>query len=66
MTPENVIYRDALDVLFEDRNKAYGAYQLRRDYPKYLRNALLLTLLGVLLLFAAPYFFASMAGVFAA
>jgi protein TonB len=66
MTPENVIYRDALDVLFEDRNKAYGAYQLRREYPKYLRNALLLTLLGVLLLFAAPYFFASMAGVFAA
>ena len=27
---------DFLDILFENRNKAYGAYELRRSYPKRL------------------------------
>lgn len=65
MADEKMVYTDALEILFEDRNKAYGAYKLRREYPRYLRRALLLTLAGVLLLFAAPYFLASVAGAFA-
>ena len=36
-----VEYNDHLDILFEGRNKAYGAYQLRRTYPTYLGRALL-------------------------
>ena len=32
--------RDALDIVFADRNRAYGAYQLRRAYPRYLGRAL--------------------------
>jgi protein TonB len=32
---------DFLDLLFENRNKAYGAYILRRDYPRNLRRGLL-------------------------
>lgn len=32
---------DFLDLLFENRNKAYGAYVLRRDYPRHLRRGLL-------------------------
>ena len=32
--------RDALDIVFAYRNRAYGAYQLRRAYPRYLGRAL--------------------------
>lgn len=32
------------DIVFENRNKAYGAYDLRQMYPKVMRNALFLTL----------------------
>ena len=32
--------RDALDILFANRNKTYGAYQLRRAYPRFLGRAL--------------------------
>lgn len=35
---------DFLDILFEHRNKAYGAYALRRQYPAHLSQALLLGL----------------------
>lgn len=31
---------DTLDIVFEHRNKDYGAYQLRRAYPHYLARAL--------------------------
>jgi protein TonB len=31
---------DLLDILFENRNKAYGAYALRRAYPGHLARAL--------------------------
>ncbi len=39
-THENVSPRDALDVVFVNRNRAYGAYQLRREYPENLSRAL--------------------------
>ena len=48
------IYRDMLDIIFANRNKAYGAYQLRRDYPKYLGRALGFGLGLIVLVFAAP------------
>ncbi|MBK7937479.1 MAG: TonB family protein [Lewinellaceae bacterium] len=32
--------RDALDIVFAYRNRAYGAYQLRRAYPRHLGRAL--------------------------
>lgn len=38
-------FRDALDIVFADRNRLYGAYQLRRRYPVYLGRALSLGLL---------------------
>jgi protein TonB len=42
-----------LDIVFANRNRAYGAYQLRRAYPQYLARAfgfgLLLIGMGVLL-----------------
>ncbi len=39
-TQQFVSPRDALDIVFAYRNRAYGAYQLRRAYPRYLGRAL--------------------------
>jgi len=44
-----------LDLVFEGRNKEYGAYELRTGYNKRLRNALLLTTLIALLLLTASF-----------
>ncbi len=49
------IYRDMLDIVFADRNKAYGAYFLRRQYPKHLRRALLYALLLVASFVIVPF-----------
>src|SRR6478672_125998 len=49
MEANQILKSDLLDLLFEDRNKAYGAYELRKTYNKRIRNALLITF-GVLLL----------------
>jgi periplasmic protein TonB len=43
MQPEMILKSDVLDILFENRNKAYGAYELRRGYDNRVRNALLFT-----------------------
>ncbi|NII25120.1 hypothetical protein HB364_08520 [Pseudoflavitalea sp. X16] len=32
MKPDMILQSDILDILFEGRNKDYGAYSLRRDY----------------------------------
>ncbi|MEY3248182.1 MAG: hypothetical protein RL742_225, partial [Bacteroidota bacterium] len=47
-------YRDMLDIIFDHRNKSYGAYQLRRAYPKYLGRALGYGLLLILFLALLP------------
>ncbi len=52
------VYNDALEILFEDRNKDYGAYKLRRNYVKYLRRAVVLGLLFTFLFFAVPIIYA--------
>ncbi|MFY8127056.1 MAG: energy transducer TonB [Chitinophagaceae bacterium] len=36
MKPENILKSDYLDILFENKNKDYGAYDLRKTYPKRL------------------------------
>ncbi len=35
----NFLVRDMLDIIFQYKNRAYGAYQLRRDYPRHLQLA---------------------------
>ena len=55
-------YRDMLDIIFADRNKAYGAYFLRRSYPKYLTRALMYGLLLIFLFFALPYIMSAVKG----
>lgn len=36
-----VLSSDYLDILFEGRNKQYGSYELRKQYPARMRNALM-------------------------
>ena len=45
METSKILTADWLDILFDNRNKEYGAYQLRRTYEKRIRGALLVTLL---------------------
>lgn len=42
------------DLIFENRNKAYGAYQLRINYHKRVTNSLMYSLAGILALFVLP------------
>jgi protein TonB len=41
MDTAKILKSDFLDILFENRNKEYGAYDLRRQYEKRLRNAVI-------------------------
>lgn len=50
MTANQILKADLLDILFEHRNKEYGAYVIRKAYPKNLLKALALMLLFVLAL----------------
>lgn len=43
MDSAKILKTDFLDILFEDRNKNYGAYELRKYYDKRVRNSILIT-----------------------
>ncbi|TAH00352.1 MAG: energy transducer TonB [Sphingobacteriales bacterium] len=43
METNKILQSDTLDILFENRNKEYGAYELRRHYHSRLSVALLIT-----------------------
>ncbi|HEY1022115.1 MAG TPA: energy transducer TonB, partial [Flavisolibacter sp.] len=43
MEANKILQADLLDLLFEDRNKDYGAYELRRKYNKRITLALTIT-----------------------
>jgi periplasmic protein TonB len=55
MNAETILYSDVLDILFENRNKEYGAYQLRKGYDKRLLKSLSVILSLVVLLFVWAY-----------
>ncbi|HEX2533648.1 MAG TPA: energy transducer TonB [Chitinophagaceae bacterium] len=44
MEANKILKADILDILFEDRNKAYGAYELRKTYQKRIVLALAITM----------------------
>ncbi len=50
MTNNEILHADLLDILFENRNKAYGAYALRKNYNHRLQLALAISLSFVFLL----------------
>jgi protein TonB len=51
MDINKILSADILDILFEGKNKSYGAYELRKTYNKRLVKALLLTASIALLIF---------------
>ncbi len=51
MEANKILSADILDILFEGKNKEYGAYNLRKTYNKRMRNAMLITLALALLIF---------------
>ncbi len=50
MEVNKILSADVLDIVFEGRNKDYGAYLLRRTYSKRIKLALALTISAVALL----------------
>ncbi len=47
MDTQNTMTKNYLDVLFEGRNKSYGSYELRMNYPRRMKRALSLLLGGI-------------------
>ncbi|MBK6375074.1 MAG: energy transducer TonB [Saprospiraceae bacterium] len=56
MTSEQILKSDMLDILFDGRNKAYGAYELRRKYDNDLGHALLVGVLITVSFFGYSYY----------
>ena len=50
MKPEIILRSTLLDIIFDNRNKEYGAYQLRKEYNSRLTKALAITFISVMLL----------------
>ena len=46
---------DLTDILFKHRNKAYGAYELRKHYNERITKSMLITLSLLTLLFLLAY-----------
>ncbi len=46
---------DYLDIIFEGRNKGYGAYDLRRTYPERVKNAIFWAIFTVTALVVIPF-----------
>src|SRR5919205_2372868 len=55
MEANKILSADLLDLLFEDRNKAYGAYDLRKTYNRRIRLALIITFGVVAAIFVASF-----------
>lgn len=54
MENENWLKRSMDDIVFDGRNKAYGAFQLRRLYDKHMTRAMLVGMLFFLLAVSTP------------
>jgi len=61
MEINKILTADILDIIFEGRNKAYGAYELRKTYNHRIRNSLLI-MGGIVLALVAMYLINNYAG----
>ena len=55
MNAETILHSDILDIIFDNRNKLYGAYPLRKEYDKRLWIAMSTIVTAVLFFCAANY-----------
>jgi len=54
MDVNKILASDYLDILFEGRNKEYGGYELRRKYPRRMRNAAIIGISVLAVAISAP------------
>jgi protein TonB len=47
MEPNKILAANILDIIFEGKNKAYGAYELRNNYVKRISTSLGVTVVGI-------------------
>lgn len=59
MDANKILSAQLIDLIFEGRNKSYGAYELRTGYNKRLRNALMITV-GIALFILLASFISSL------
>src|ERR1035437_597597 len=50
----NVVSEERNEIVFENRNKSYGAFIIRREYPRTVMIALLSTAAAIILLALTP------------
>ncbi len=62
METNHILKADLLDIIFEGRNKQYGAYALRKTYNRRLARALLITAAIGSLIFVATLFASAFKG----
>ena len=43
MEPNKILSAQLIDLVFDDRNKEYGAYELRKTYSRRIKKSLLIT-----------------------
>jgi periplasmic protein TonB len=55
MNTESILHANVLDIIFENRNKEYGAYELRTRYNKRLKNAMIIMVSIVAIFCSAIY-----------
>ncbi len=55
MDQNKILSADILDIIFEGKNKEYGAYELRKTYNRRLKKALIGTVVICLLVFFASF-----------
>ena len=55
MDVNKILSTDLLDLIFEGRNKEYGAYELRKQYNSRLTKAVIFTFGGLLLIFLTSF-----------
>ena len=51
MEANKILKADLLDILFEGRNKEYGAYELRKTYNRRITVALIVTVVIISVIF---------------
>ncbi len=50
MKPEMILQADVLDIIFDNRNKEYGAYELRSHYEQRLKKSILIVFFTICLI----------------
>jgi protein TonB len=55
MNTESILHANVLDIIFENRNKEYGAYELRTRYDRRLKNAVIIMISIVAIFCSAIY-----------